>query len=67
MGFKSDGPAYTHIRCPRCGKQDTVASWKINDMFADHGVVIREWSFKWLGARMRCTRCDTKGMELSGR
>lgn len=67
MALKSDGPTYTHIQCPRCGRQKTINTYELNGMFRDHGVKVEHWSFDWFGKRMRCSRCGTKGMVLSGR
>lgn len=67
MAFKSDAPPYTHIQRPKCGKQETIASWKLAHRFRDRGIEVKEWSYQWFGKRMRCTRCGTKGMTLTGR
>ncbi len=66
MAFKSDSPAWTHIRCPNCGKEKTIASYKLAGLFRDRGIEVAEWSYDWFGKRMRCTRCGTKGMDLGG-
>lgn len=67
MSFRSDGPIYTYIQCPNCGKEKTVPTWKLNGMARDAGVVMKEWSLDAFGAKMRCARCGTKGMVLTGR
>jgi DNA-directed RNA polymerase subunit RPC12/RpoP len=67
MAFKSDSPAYTRIVCPNCGREKIIASWKLNSMARDAGIEVTEWSHEWFGKRMRCTRCQWKGMVLSWR
>jgi ribosomal protein S27AE len=55
--------SYTVISCPRCGRQVTLATWKVYSMFRDRGVEPNAQSVK----KLKCSRCGAKGAIVTGR